>query len=241
MVPTHNGSTYNGLTSDGLVPQYQMIARAAGCYQNSEQEGKDKVACPACRSVFLLSSHWVRRFFINLNLSVFSFVSKSFFIDWFFVRFFSSVSLIGLGGFSSVTWSSFEMHQLSYGARMFSLVSQFSSPISQWVGRFFTRLHSSLHLYVWRSSRLKGKVIVMSQSRDLQITGCTSSSLPPLWALFCTASLSLQPYHHTYGTSPPDYLETRVTMMLVDQTNEARRSNVGQDFGGVQFMSMITT
>ena len=82
---------------------------------------------------------------------------------------------------------------------------------------------------------------VMSWSRDLQNTGCTLSSLPPLWALFRTASSSLQSYHHTYGTSPPDRLETRVAMMLVDQTNEACRSNVGRDLGGVQSMSMVTT
>ena len=36
--------------------------------------------------------------------------------------------LIGLRGFSLAT-RSFETHQLSYGARMFSIVSQFSSPV----------------------------------------------------------------------------------------------------------------
>ena len=48
---------------------------------------------------------------------------------------------------------------------MFSLDSRFSSPVSRhWVGRFFTKLHSYLH--VWRSSRLRGKAIVMSWSCD---------------------------------------------------------------------------
>ena len=71
--------------------------------------------------------------------------------------------VIGLGGFSLATWS-FETHQLLYGARMFSLVSPFSSSVSQWVERFFTKLHSYLHLYIWRSSRLRGKAIVISWS-----------------------------------------------------------------------------
>ena len=96
-----------------------------------------------------------------------------------FVRFPSPVFLIGLGGFSPVTWS-FKTHQLFYGVKMFSLVSRFSSPVSHWVGRVFTKLHSYLHLYVRRSSCLRGKTIVISWSRNLQITGCTSSSLPPL-------------------------------------------------------------
>ena len=88
-----------------------------------------------------------------------------------FQGFFSSIDLlsgfppqspvIGLGGFSPATWS-FETHQLPYGARMFSLVSRFSSPVSQWVGRFFTKLHSYLHLHVRWSSCLRGKAIVMS-------------------------------------------------------------------------------
>ena len=68
-------------------------------------------------------------------------------------------SIIGLGGFWPTTWS-FETHQLLYRARIFSLVSRFSSPISQWVKRFFTRLHSYLH--IWRSWYLREKVIVMS-------------------------------------------------------------------------------
>ena len=40
-----------------------------------------------------------------------------------------SLPIIGLGGFLLVTWS-FETHQLLYGARIFSMVPQFSSPVS---------------------------------------------------------------------------------------------------------------
>ena len=43
------------------------------------------------------------------------------------------------------------------------------------------------------------------------------------------------------STFPLDRLETRVAMMLVDQTNKTCRSNVGRDLGDVQSMSMVTT
>ena len=99
----------------------------------------------------------------------------------------------------------------------------------------------SLVIILWEKVYFRPFSNVMSWSRDLQITGCTSSSSPPLWALFRTTSSSLQPYHHTYGTLPPDCLETRVAMMSIDQINEACRSNVGQDLDGVQSMSMVTT
>ena len=74
---------------------------------------------------------------------------------------------------------------------------------------FFTRLHSYLHPYIWQSSRLKEKAIVMSWLWDLQITGYTwsshinltitqptrdlsnLSSLPLLWTLFI-------PLHYHY-------------------------------------------
>ena len=35
------------------------------------------------------------------------------------------------------------------------------------------------------------------------------------------------------STLPPNRLETRVAIMLVDQTDETYRSNVGQELGGV--------
>ena len=87
-------------------------------------------------------------------------------IDWSLSSFLLQSPIIGLGGFSLATWS-YETHQLFYGARMFSLVFQFSSPVSQWVGRVFIKLHLYLYLYVWRSSRLRRKAIVMSWSQDL--------------------------------------------------------------------------
>ena len=67
------------------------------------------------------------------DLSVFFPVSL---IDWeVFYRlipcpvFFFSLPTIRLGGFSPVTWP-FETHQVPYGARVFSVVSRFSSPVS---------------------------------------------------------------------------------------------------------------
>ena len=67
------------------------------------------------------------------------------------------------------------------------------------------------------------------------------SSSPPLWALLRTASSSLQPYYHTYETSPPNRLKTRVAIMPINQTDAACWSNVGRNLGGVQSMSMVTT
>ena len=192
--------------------------------------------------------------FSSINQSIFLFVFitcfKGFFINWSLIWFSSSVSRHWVRMLFTSDMIIFETHQLPYGARMFLLVSWFSSPVSQWVGRFFITLHSYLYLHphVQWCSRLRGKAIVMSWSRDLQVTGCTwsshastLSSSPPLWALLCTASLSLQSYHHTYGTLPPDRLEIKVALMSVDQTDMACRSNVGQDFGGIQSMSMVTT
>ena len=43
--------------------------------------------------------------------------------------FFSSLPIIRFGGFSLATWL-FETHQLPYGARMFSVIFQFSSQVS---------------------------------------------------------------------------------------------------------------
>ena len=128
------------------------------------------------RSVFVLSSHWVRRFFIDLpvsnlytifrfflpcpsqGLKVFSstisiwlydlsvfllhFLTEfwRFFINWSFFGFPPQSPIIGLESFSPATWSSFEIHQFPYGARMFSLVSRFSFVVSHhWVKKFFTR------------------------------------------------------------------------------------------------------
>ena len=51
-----------------------------------------------------------------------------------------------------------------------------------------------------------------------------------------------QPRHsHTHGTSPLNRLEIRVIIMPADQTDKACRSNISQDLGGVQSMSMVTT
>ena len=40
---------------------------------------------------------------------------------------------------------------------------------------------------------------------------------------------------------PPNCFKTRVAMMPVDQTDKACRSNLGQNLGGMESMSMITT
>ena len=57
-----------------------------------------------------------------------------------------------------------------------------------------------------------------------------------------TSYYACQPRHpHNYGTLPPNRLETRVAMIFADQNNEAYRTNVGRDFGGVQSISMVIT
>ena len=40
--------------------------------------------------------------------------------------------------------------------------------------------------------------------------------------------------------SPLNYLEIRVAMMFVDQTDKTCKSNVVPDLGGVQFLSIVT-
>ena len=68
-----------------------------------------------------------------------------FFINWFPYPVSSPISLIGLGGFSPVTWS-FETHQLSYKARIFSLVSRY---LSQSHNKFGLFLPSYTHSYTY--------------------------------------------------------------------------------------------
>ena len=85
-----------------------------------------------------LSFVQVERFFYwrYLYLMILRFFSSVSFIGWeVFYRlipypiFLLSLSIIGLGGFSPATWP-FETYQLPYGARIFSVVSRFSSPVS---------------------------------------------------------------------------------------------------------------
>ena len=170
----------------------------------------------------------------------------------------SQFSVIGLRSFSPAIWSFFKTHQLLYGARMFSLVSRFSSPFSQWVGRFFTIPHSYLylHLHVRRSSCLRGKAIVMSWFADFGLhiiqsrlnlvflATVMNSSLYHynliisityyrLYVLILLSSYhACQPCHpHPHRTSPPNRLEIRVAMIPADQTDEACRLNTVRDLG----------
>ena len=90
---------------------------------------------------------------------------------WSFETFQSPV--IGLGGFSPTTWS-FETYQLSYGARMFSLVPWFSSSIQLISWKVFYRVpiqdsSSNKQLHTQWSSRLRRKAIIMSWLHDLSI------------------------------------------------------------------------
>ena len=94
-----------------------------------------------------LSLVQVRSFFYwqYLQFMIFRFSSPITLISWeIFYRLISysvflfSLSIIALGGSSPATWP-FETHQLPYGARMFSVVFQLSSPnFPRWIGRFFS-------------------------------------------------------------------------------------------------------
>ena len=85
-----------------------------------------------------MSSVQVGRFFHwqYLYLMIFWFSSPVSFIGWEVFHwlipcpvFLPSLSIIEFGGFSSATWP-FETHRLPYRARIFSVVSRFSSPVS---------------------------------------------------------------------------------------------------------------
>ena len=69
--------------------------------------------------------------------------------------FFSSLPNIRLGGFSPATWP-FEIHQLSYRVRIFSMVSQFSSSVSLiGLGGFLLGFHCPLTIFC--STKLASK------------------------------------------------------------------------------------
>ena len=188
MVPTHNGST-----SDGLVPQHQTEARSAGYHQHLKQKGEDIVACPACTSVFFLNSEWVRRFFINLNLLVFPFVYFHLFQGFFHWSISCSVFLLnsplGLGSFSSNNPSVFLL-SFSLGWKVFHRRQMLVFPLYQ--KRFFQTPAAHLDAFpsscfsisvpstsevsyqwlpAWRSLHPRRETIVMpwhlARSRDL--------------------------------------------------------------------------
>ena len=71
-----------------------------------------------------------------------------------------------LGGFSLATWP-YETHQLPYGARIFSVVSRFSSPVS-FIGWevFYPIPISFWRFHAQRSLRLKKKAIVITWPRS---------------------------------------------------------------------------
>ena len=119
-----------------------------------------------------------------------------------------SLPIIGLGGFSPATWS-FETHQLSCKARMFLLVSQFSSSVSLiGFGGFlpgshskfpfkvpFQGSHSTFFLkfrfnkfHAQRSLRLKREAIVITWPSERKAFEAevmwqlpTTTSIHPVW------------------------------------------------------------
>ena len=128
--------------------------------------------------VFFLSSHWIRRFFIDWSLSGFL---PQFPLGW--EVFYQRHDLLRLISFPTRLgcshWSS------GFLPQSFNKLGGFLP----------SYLHSYLYLYVWRSSRPRGKAIVMSWSRDLQITGCTWFSHVSLTITQSTHDLITSSFH----------------------------------------------
>ena len=59
-------------------------------------------------------------------------------------------------------------------------------------------------------------------------------SLPSINLIASTLYYTCQPRHCTYGTSPPDRLETRVAIMPTDQTDKAYRLIAVRDLDYIQ-------
>ena len=99
------------------------------------------------------------------------------------------LTIIGLEGFSPVTWPS-KTHQLPYGARMFSLAFRFSSHVSLiGFGDFSPGSHSSLQsFHAQQSSRPKMEVILImwpsepeQKVAEAEVTW-QQSSMTSLWS-----------------------------------------------------------
>ena len=101
-------------------------------------------------------------------------------------------------------------------------------------------------LYIYNKN-LSKYIIVMSWSRDLQVTDARDPVTPQPCLLCHRYEPIFVPPHCRYNLSiiPTDLasrsLETWVAMLPVDQIDAACRSNVGQNLGRVQSISMITT
>ena len=133
--------------------------------------------------------------------------------------FFLNLTIIGLGGFSLETWS-FETHQLFYGARMFSVILRFSSPVSLiGLGAFSPCSHSSLQWFP-RSAEFASKKggncnnvnlkagaksfwsrsHVTTINQNFILVNLTSTAMPHLVGLPFEATVLSHPIHSTTYT-----------------------------------------
>ena len=120
-------------------------------------------------SSFVDFSHKTLVFFLKLLLGQKIFYQQPFNTSSSTIIGFLPQSLaISLEGFLLVIWS-FETYQLSYRAKIFSLVLRFSSLVLQWVKRLFIKLHLYLYLYTCWSLHSKKKIIIITWSCDLVI------------------------------------------------------------------------
>ena len=133
-----------------------------------------------------------------------------------------------LGGFSPATWL-FKTHQLPYKAKMFSMVSRFSSPVSP-IGLggfslgshfFLTILHSTELVSKERSnynnvtlrtesSQTKSHIIIIIQ--NFTLVSLTSTMTPHPVKLPLGAAVSSLPTHLTPYT--PVFLHTRIFIII---------------------------
>ena len=151
--------TPNGPALQQAYQSRQTKARSTS-HQYSEQEGKDIVAWfQCCRLVFLFSSPWVRWFFINLNLSVFSFVLS------FVLRVFSSNN-------PSVFLLSFSLGEEIFHWHRKLVFLLCTKRFFQPPAIYPTLIRASYHqLHIWRSLHPRREAIVMPwhlvRSQDL--------------------------------------------------------------------------
>ena len=121
----------------------------------------------------------------------------------------------GLGGFSPATWP-FETHQLPYGARMFSVVSRFSSPVSFIrLGGFSPGSHSSLQR-LSRSAELASEEGGNCNNVTLGAGAESSRSGSHVTTIIQTSPWSAWPPPQRL-TQPGSHLEPRFLLILRTQ------------------------
>ena len=109
---------------------------------------------------------------------------RRFFINWSIIRFSFSVSHHWLGGFLSAIWF-FKTHQLLHGARMFLLVSRFSSSVFIGLEDFSPGSHSlpTIPRLAELASEERGNCNNVIFEVEVMWQLLTTTSCHPVWLL----------------------------------------------------------